>query len=312
MYKIALVGYGKVGRAIYHAAQKYREMSITAVADPRFGHGLNPPAGVDAIEGSGRTSFPWKRIRPDLVIEASGSAVDRKSAEEHLLAGAKRVLVTSSMPDPDVTLISGVNEEAFSRNRHKIISASSCTTVCAAPLVNLIDREFGINGGRFIIKHGYDPKNIASDVDLNRVDADAVIKLGRGDEFAYRTNFVRNTEGVLPQLSGKMSAESYYTPLDRALFFRTSLQLKASPNAKEINERVIEGSEGDLKGILKYVDRSVNLCQIIPGNPFSTIFFGEFTSAGDGQANLYFGGDYINGYAARVLGLVRYLALKNK
>jgi glyceraldehyde 3-phosphate dehydrogenase len=313
--RIALVGFGKVGQAIFKAAKKYRYdrqgLEIVAVVDSRFGQGLNPPKGAAVFSENRRTQLPWDYFALDLVIEASGAAVRRKSAREHLRAGAQRVLVTASMPDPDVTLIAGANEIIFNPAKHHIISASSCTTVCVAPLLGFLMREFRIESARINIRHGYNPGNIAADVDFARItDADARAKFSRGEEVAYQTNFARNTEAVLPFLSGKLTAESYYMPVNRVLFIQADLRLEGTVSAEEINARIAEASEKSLSGILKYVDSSDPACSIIPGNRFSSLFLPQFTQVEGSTVYLYVGGDYIWGYAVRVLDLITHLAMR--
>jgi glyceraldehyde 3-phosphate dehydrogenase len=315
MLRVALNGYGKVGQAVYRMLQRLSNVHVAVINDPRFGQAdmIEPPAGVRAFAVNKICQLSWRFDQINLVIDASGQATERAVAEEHLHAGAKRVIVTSSMAAPDVTLICGANEEQFNPYRHHIISASSCTAVCVAPVLNVINKSFGIFDGKIEVYHGYRD----SDLDLSRVPEEYRSQFPGLRELPYATNVAANVAAVVPELAGIITATGRYFPIDRVMTLHVELTLEKEINVFEFNYALTSAAR--LEGVMRsicLVSEGYPLDRKIPGSEEAAVFFSHLTTI-DGSyrsdrrsqsIRFMLAGDYITGYAARVADLVKVLS----
>lgn len=305
--RVAILGYGKIGQAIYRAiVQRGCGLQLVAVGDQRFGRGLNPPAKVGQIvTANSRTGLPWDELKVEVVVDATGAATTRMLAAEHLASGAQRVLVTASMPDPDATLIFGVNQQTYDRFKHFVISASSCTTLCFAPVYRYLAERLKVKNVEILVYHGYDPKDHAADVDLTRVEVADQRSFPLGGMVPYRTNMATNLIKVLPELKGKVTVEGYYNPPPNVLLLIATLQIKEKVPREDVMDWLHGAAQRELKGWLHYAEKSV--FTEVAGSSYPTTFFSELTRRDDASVALTFGGDYVKGYATGIVKLLNYL-----
>lgn len=191
--------------------------------------------------------LPWKELGIDIVIEATGKFNDKEKAALHLVAGAKKVLLTAPGKNEDITIVMGVNDEMLDITKHDIISNASCTTNCLAPVAKVLDEKFGIECGLMTTIHAYtnDQKNIDNPhKDLRRARAcgQSIIPTTTGAAKALSL--------VLPQLKGKLHGMSLRVPTPNVSLVDLVVDLKQDVTVDEINHAFIEASNGPLQGIL--------------------------------------------------------------
>jgi glyceraldehyde 3-phosphate dehydrogenase len=178
--RVAINGFGRIGRLVLRAAWTADDIRIVAVNDLTDAKTLAHLLKYDSVHGSfpaevvakgdeiavdGQTvraiamkdpaRLPWKELEVDVVVEATGVFRDRASASKHLEAGARKVIITAPGKDPDVTLVLGVNEQVYDPARHHVISNASCTTNCLAPVAKVLLDEFGLKRGFASTVHAY-------------------------------------------------------------------------------------------------------------------------------------------------------------
>ncbi|OGC36892.1 hypothetical protein A2311_04230 [candidate division WOR-1 bacterium RIFOXYB2_FULL_48_7] len=304
--RVAIYGYGKVGQAVFKALPG----QVVGVVDKRP---VEAP-GVRIAQLETRQALPWREWDVDLVIDATGSTLDRAQAAEHLTAGAQRVLVTASLPDPDATLIYGLNHQQFDPLRHLIISASSCTTACLAPVLALIDEKYGLRSLTINLQHGYNPLNHDGDLDLGRIaEGDRVYlamnAAGGWKLVPYGTNLAKNLVTVQPQLAGrKIRAVGHYIPQPGVLIIQCTANIGREVEKEPFNAQMADWATGALRGqLVTAIGQYTG--EIIPGETAPTIFWPHNTVAGHGRLFIVVGGDYISGYAGHVAGLANQIGL---
>jgi len=200
--KVAINGFGRIGRLVFRAGFKNKEVEFVAINDITDSktlahllkydsvHGIMQ-ADVKATENSivvdGKEvktfamkepeSLPWKALGVDVVLESTGKFTDRAGAEKHLKAGAKKVVISAPAKNPDVTFVFGVNQEVYDKKKHDVISMGSCTTNCLAPIVKILSREFGVEYGLMTTIHAFTNDQVVLDEphkDLRRARAAAL------------------------------------------------------------------------------------------------------------------------------------------
>src|SRR3972149_4340288 len=178
--RVAINGFGRIGRLVYRAAMTSREIQVVAVNDLadaatlahllKFAsvHGTLPHEvvvkesaffvdgqEVNVLAQRDVASLPWKELGVDIVVESTGVFRDRKTSSKHLQAGAKKVVITAPAPDPDITVVLGVNEKIYRPEAHHLVSNASCTTNCLAPVAKILLDRFGIRRGFALHVHSY-------------------------------------------------------------------------------------------------------------------------------------------------------------
>ena len=200
--KVAINGFGRIGRLVFRAGFKNKDVEFVAINDITDSktlahllkydsvHGIMQ-ADVKATENSivvdGKEvktfamkepeSLPWKALGIDVVLESTGKFTDRAGAEKHLTAGARKVVISAPAKNPDVTFVFGVNQEVYDKEKHDVISMGSCTTNCLAPIVKILSREFGVEYGLMTTIHAFTNDQVVLDEphkDLRRARAAAL------------------------------------------------------------------------------------------------------------------------------------------
>jgi glyceraldehyde 3-phosphate dehydrogenase len=244
--------------------------------------------------------LPWKNLNIDIVLESTGLFTNKLSAEKHLQAGAKKVLVSAPCSGDVKTIVLGVNDEQLLPT-DLIISNASCTTNCLAPMVKILDDNFGLEKGYMTTVHAFtaDQKLVdAPHKDLRRARAAAV------NIIPTTTGAAKAVTEVLPHLKGKINGNSMRVPVVTGSITDFTAVLTKPVSIKEINKIFKQNADTTLKGILQYSDEPLVSSDII-GNPHSCIFDSELTMALDPNF-VKIVGWYDNefGYSSRIADLL--------
>jgi glyceraldehyde 3-phosphate dehydrogenase len=215
--------------------------------------------------------LPWKELEVDLVIESTGRFADKELAMAHITAGAGKVLITAPATGGVRTIVHGVNDDAL--GDELIYSTASCTTGCIAPLMQILDREYGVESGYMVTVHAFTADQNLQDAphrDLRRARA-ATYSI-----IPTTTGAARAIGDVLPALRGKMDGYSYRVPVIDASVVDLSVNLQREATVKEINEKLKHYSAYSLKGILEYTEEQLVSSDIL-GNTHSSVVDGGLT-----------------------------------
>ena len=259
---------------------------------------------IAALSQRDPSQLPWKEMGVDLVLECTGIFRDRKKAGMHLDAGAKKVIISAPAKGGDVkTVVLGVNEDVLN-GEADILSNASCTTNCLAPMVKILDDNWGVEKGFMTTIHAYTADQNLQDAphsDLRRARAAAV-------------NIVPTTTGaasavglVLPHLEGKLDGNAIRVPVPTGSITDLAAVLKKPATAEEINAKFKEAANGALKGIVEYTDEPLVSSDIV-GNKHSCIFDSEQTKVDGTMVKIAAWYDNEAGYSARLADLALRLA----
>ena len=330
--KVGINGFGRIGRNIMRAALGNKDFDFVAVNDltntQTLAHLLkydsilgnldaDVKASGDSITVNGDSfkvlsvkspgELPWKDLGVEVVFESTGRFTDRDSASKHLEAGAKKVIVTAPAKKPDVTLVMGVNNEAYDPGRHHIISNASCTTNCLAPAVKVIHERFRVKKGWMTTVHSYTNDQQLLDLphkDLRRARAAALSII------PTTTGAATAVGEVLPELKGRLDGIAMRVPTANVSVVDLAVLVEKATSAEELNKAFDEAAAGPLKGILQV--STVPLVSIdFRGNPFSSIVDAPYTSVMDGDfVKILAWYDNEWGYSSRCVDLLKYLVQK--
>ncbi len=328
--KIAINGFGRIGRTIMRIAKLRRHYDVVAVNDLASVDQLAYAFKYDSTHGvyTGQVEtgdgemtidgdpfsvlsepdparLPWRELGVDYVIESSGVFRKLEDLNKHLDAGAKRVVLTVPSKDPlEATLVTGVNDHVVTRDT-QIISNASCTTNCAAPLAKILHEAFGIRRGLLTTVHAY--------TSGQRL-IDAPHKDFRRSRNAA-TNIVPTSTGaakaiglVLPELEGKLDGLAMRVPVPDGSVVDLVVELEQDVTVDSINRAVLQAANGALKGIVEYSEAELVSSDII-GNSHSSIFDSKLTQVMDRRmAKVVSWYDNEWGYSTRVEELIATLA----
>ena len=329
--RIAINGFGRVGRTVARLAKLRHEFDIVAVNDLSSPEALAYAFEYDSIHGHypGKVEWqgdvltidgdgfkvlsepdpgklPWASLGIDYVIESSGRFRKLAELEQHLSAGAKRVLLTVPCKDPlDATVVMGVNDHVVKADS-KIISNASCTTNCAAPLVKVLHDAFGVKRGLLNTIHAYTS-------DQRLIDAPHAKDLRRSRNAA--TNIVPTSTGaaraigqVIPDLAGKLDGVAMRVPVADGSVVDLTLELGRDVTTDEICDVMRTAANGPMQGVLAYSEAPIVSSDII-GNPHSSIFDAPLTQVVDGSlVKVVSWYDNEWGYCSRVADMIHRLA----
>ena len=293
--RIGINGFGRIGRNLLRAAfEESPPLEIVAVNDvadrETLAHLLKYdstygrfPAAVEAGEDSilvdgaeikvfseaDPGALPWGELDVELVIEATGRFRTRAEAAAHLDAGARRVIVSAPVKDPDVTVALGVNfDEAYDAERHTVISNASCTTNCLAPVAKVIHETVGIERGLMTTIHAYTADQRLQDMphkDLRRARAAAI------NLIPTSTGAAKAVGLVLPELEGRLNGIAVRAPVVTGSVVDLTCDLAGETTADEINAAIREAADGPMRGILAYTEEPIVSTDIVK-DPHSSIF----------------------------------------
>ncbi|MBM3749784.1 MAG: type I glyceraldehyde-3-phosphate dehydrogenase [Acidimicrobiia bacterium] len=330
--KVGINGFGRIGRNIMRAAMAYDDIDIVAVNDltdaPTLAHLLkydsllgNLKADITAsgdtitVDGDAfkvlaqkdPAQLPWTALGVDVVFEGTGRFTNRDDAAKHVTAGAKRVIVTAPARTPDVTVVMGVNHDAYDPSKHQIISNASCTTNCLAPVVKVLHESFGLRSGWMTTVHAYTNDQNLLDLphkDIRRARAAALSII------PTTTGAASAVAEVLPALKGRLDGIAMRVPTPNVSVVDLNAILEKDATAEELNAAFKAASDGPLKGILEYV--TAPLVSIdFRGNPHSAMLDVAYTKVMHGNfAKVMAWYDNEWGYSNRCVDLLRFMASK--
>jgi len=225
------------------------------------------------------SALPWGDIGADVVVESTGIFTDRDGASKHLAAGAKKVIISAPATDPDVTIVLGVNDDAYDPENHSIISNASCTTNCLAPVAKAIHDSIGIEHGVMTTIHAYTQDQNLQDAphkDLRRARAAAL------NLIPTSTGAAKAIGLVIPELQGKLNGIAVRAPVATGSVVDLVFQASRETTADEVNEAVRAAAGGSMEGYLQYTDDPIVSTDIV-GSPYSSVFDSLLTMVIDGR-----------------------------
>lgn len=325
MKKIAINGFGRIGRLTFRELLTKNNVEVVAINDLTDAHTLAHLLKYDSNQGrfDGEVSYegknslivngkkiklfserdpenlPWKELGIDVVAECSGVFRSAATAGKHLTAGAGRVIISSPATDDVKTVVIGVNEKTIT-DADKIISNASCTTNCLAPIAMIIDEEFGIKQGFINTIHAYTADQNLQDAphrDLRRARAAAqsIIPTTTGAATAVGL--------VLPNLNGKLDGIATRVPVSTGSMTDLVAVVSREVSAEEVNVAIKKAAEGKLKGIVEYTEDPIVSVDIV-GSTYSSIFDADITIASGNLVKVVAWYDNEYGYSARTAELV--------
>lgn len=318
--KIAINGFGRIGRLTFRSLLDNDEVQVVAINDLTdnatlahllkydTAHGtLNHEISSDdenifidgekvvALSERDPSKLPWKELGIDIVLECTGIFRSREKAGLHLQAGAKKVLISAPAQGDVKTIVLGVNEDEIDPNE-TIFSNASCTTNCLAPVIKLLDENFGIEIGSMSTIHAYTADQNLQDAphsDLRRARAAAqnIVPTSTGAAKAVRL--------VYPPIGNKIMAMSFRVPTLTGSLIDMTVKVKKSATVEAVNKVFKDAAEGALKGILKYETDPIVSSDII-GSPYSSILDSELTNCDGDIVRVVSWYDNEAGYSTRL------------
>ncbi|HLG22645.1 MAG TPA: type I glyceraldehyde-3-phosphate dehydrogenase [Candidatus Manganitrophaceae bacterium] len=328
--RMAINGFGRIGRNLFRAAFGNPNLEIAAINDLTDAktlahllkydsvHGFYPhevESKEDALWVDGKTVritkekdpalLPWKEMAIDIVVESTGRFTDRASAQKHLTAGARKVIISAPAKEPDITIVLGVNEGQYDPKRHHLLSNASCTTNCLAPVCKVLLQNFGIKRGLMTTVHSYTNDQQLLDLphkDLRRARAAALSMI------PTTTGAAKAISEVLPELAGKLDGMAFRVPTPNVSVIDLVAELESDVTERAIQEAMAEAARKDLAGILQYTEAPLVSIDL-NGNPHSSIVDGTLTKVIERRmAKVIAWYDNEWGYSCRVRDLALYIA----
>ncbi len=272
--RVAINGFGRIGRMVFRAALKEKEIDIVAINDLTDAKTLAHLLKYDSVHGTfnakveakndslvvnGKTiriyaekdpaALPWKKEKVDVVLESTGRFTARDKAELHLKAGAKKVIISAPATGEDITIVMGVNSHLYDPKKHNIISNASCTTNCLAPVAKVLNDSFGIEKGLVTTVHSYTNDQNILDLphkDLRRARAAAMSMI------PTTTGAAKAVSLVLPELKGKLDGMAIRVPTPNVSVVDLVATLSKKADTEKVNAALKKASKGALKGILGF------------------------------------------------------------
>ncbi|MGB2905752.1 MAG: type I glyceraldehyde-3-phosphate dehydrogenase [Candidatus Aminicenantaceae bacterium] len=329
--KIGINGFGRIGRNVFRACYKDPDIEIVAVNDitdddtlahllkydsvlgildsdvkAEDGHIVVDGKKIKVFSERDPGNLPWKDHDISIVIESTGLFNKRSDASKHIEnGGARKVIISAPAVEPDVTLVLGVNEEAYDPENHHIISNASCTTNCLAPPTKVLHEEFGIQKAFMTTIHAYTGDQRILDSphkDLRRARAAAV------SQIPTTTGAAKAVGLVMPELKGKIDGVAIRVPTPNVSVVDLVALVSKNTTAEEVNGALKAAAKGKLKGILDYTEVPLVSVDYL-ANPHSSIVDGLFTRVIEGNlVKIFSWYDNEWGYSCRLVDLVKYIS----
>ncbi|MGH7312114.1 MAG: type I glyceraldehyde-3-phosphate dehydrogenase [Candidatus Rokuibacteriota bacterium] len=327
--RVGVNGFGRIGRVFFRTALNDKDIEVVGVNDLADAKTLAHLLKHDSVHGAlaaevkakdgaifvdGReirvsavkdpASLPWKDLGVDVVIESTGVFRDTATASKHLQAGARKVIITAPAKDPDVTVVLGVNEQAYDAHRHRIISNASCTTNCLATTVKVVDDAFGLKRGFATTVHAYTNDQPVHDFphkDVRRARAAALSMIPTTTGAATAVGL------VLPKLKGKLDGIAIRVPTANVSVVDLVAELERPASAQAVNDAFREAAAGKLRGILDACEEELVSIDF-NGNAHSSIV--DLASTAMIEGNLlkvlaWYDNEW--GYSSRLRDLARFI-----
>jgi glyceraldehyde 3-phosphate dehydrogenase len=324
--RVGINGFGRIGRNFFRAQHTLgSDIEVVALNDLgdaktmahllRYDSNLGPFEGeVELVDGALRAAgeevkilserdpaaLPWGDLGVDVVVESTGFFTDREGAGKHLAAGAKKVLISAPATEPDVTLVLGVNDDAYDPDSHHIVSNASCTTNCVAPMAKVLHELGTITSGFMTTIHAYTNDQVILDFphkDLRRARAAAI------NLIPTSTGAAKAIGLVLPELQGKVDGISVRAPVSTGSLTDLVVSLERETSKEEVNAAFKEDAAGALKGLLEYCEDPI-VSSDIEQNSHSCIFDSELTMVRGTTVKTFGWYDNEWGYSCRLVDLI--------
>jgi glyceraldehyde 3-phosphate dehydrogenase len=328
--RVAINGFGRIGRMVMRAAVKEKGIEIVAINDLTDAATLAHLLKYDSVHGifpakvevrgdelviNGKAiriyaiknpeELPWKKEKVDVVLESTGLFTAREKAELHLKAGAKKVVISAPATGEDITVVMGVNSSLYDGKKHNIISNASCTTNCLAPVAKVLNDTFGIEKGLMTTIHSYTNDQRILDLphkDLRRARAAALSMIPTS------TGAAKAVSLVLPELKGKLDGMAIRVPTPNVSVVDLTATLAKKTDAEKINNALRKAAKGPLKGILGFYDEPLVSIDF-NGNPLSSCVDGLSTKVIEGNmVKVLSWYDNECGFSQRVVDLFKLIA----
>ncbi len=317
--KIAINGFGRIGMlAARKMLEKYPFLELVAVNDlaneaelkaifqndPVYG-AFNQEIKAKFLAEKDPLSLPWADSGVDIVLECSGFFTELEGAKKHLIAGAKKVLISAPSDFSEIpTYLLGVNEKEYDFQKDQIISMGSCTTNAVAPVAKILDRHFRIKAGFVNTVHSYTNSQNKQYPNWRTEPA------GKLNIIPSTTGATRTVEKCLPQLKGKLNGLSLRVPTETVSIVEFVFLAEKSTTAENINQVLSEAAESEeLKGILKFENKKL-ISNDLKGSSYSSIVDGCLTQVFDGLIKVLIWYDNEWGYACRLAEMAEYVGRK--
>jgi glyceraldehyde 3-phosphate dehydrogenase len=327
--RVGINGFGRIGRNFFRAQTALdADIDVVALNDLgdaktmahllRYDSNLGPFKGevkladgvlhaageeIKMLSERDPAALPWADLGVDVVLESTGFFTDREGAQKHLDAGAKKVLVSAPATDPDVTIVLGVNDDAYDPEQHHIVSNASCTTNCVAPLAKVLHELGEIQAGFMTTIHAYTNDQVILDFphkDLRRARAAAI------NLIPTSTGAAKAIGLVMPDLQGKVDGISVRAPVATGSLTDLVVQLSRETSVDEVNAAYKSASEGALQHVLQYsVDPIVSTD--VNENPYSCIFDSLLTMTRGEMVKVFGWYDNEWGYSCRLVDVIQKL-----
>jgi glyceraldehyde 3-phosphate dehydrogenase len=333
---ISINGFGRIGRCVLRALTKTPEfksgkLKVAAINDLTDSNTLAHLLRYDSVHGrfagdvavdgdslvvDGKkikvsserdpAKLPWKDHGVDIVLECSGAFKKREVVAGHLRAGAKKVIYSAPLGDADFTLVMGINNAAYDPDTHDVVSNASCTTNCLAPVVKVIDDNFGVENGTMTTIHSYTNDQRILDLphsDMRRARAAALSMI------PTTTGAAKAVGLVLPHLKGKIDGMAIRVPTPNVSVVDFVCQVKNSTTADVVNAAFQKASKGELEGILSYCDEPL-VSTDFNGSPESSIVDAQSTLAIGSMVKVLAWYDNEWGFSNRMIDLTFFMGSK--
>ena len=331
MARIAINGFGRIGRCVVRAAieRGEKDLEFVSINDLTDTKTLAHLLKYDSVHGTldaevkatekgivvngkeilitavrSPADLPHAQNKVDLVLESTGLFTDREKAEGHLKAGAPRVIISAPAKNPDITVAFGVNHQKFDASKHKIISNASCTTNCLTPVAKVLMESFGIKRGLMTTIHSYTNDQSLLDVphkDLRRARAAALSMI------PSTTGAAKAVAEVIPELKGKLDGTAVRIPTPNVSLVDLTVEMERAATVEQINAAFKAAAEGKLKGVLAYSDGPL-VSVDFNHNPHSSIFDATSTFVIEGTfAKVFSWYDNEWGFSNRMVDVAKFV-----
>jgi glyceraldehyde 3-phosphate dehydrogenase len=324
--RVGINGFGRIGRNFFRA-QLERKADIEIVAANDLGdektmaHLLKYDSTLGPLDGDVEVkdgvisaggeeikllserdpgAIGWGDLGVDVVLESTGFFTKREGAQKHLDAGAKKVVISAPATDPDITVVLGVNDDAYDKDSHHIVSNASCTTNCVAPMAKVLHDAFTIEQGFMTTIHAYTADQRLQDMphdDLRRARAAAI------NLIPTSTGAARAIGLVLPELQGKVDGMSMRAPVPTGSVTDLVVRVGRETNTDEVNQVFRTAADGPLAAYLQYTEDQL-VSSDIQHSPYSCIFDSQLTMANGSMVKIFGWYDNEWGYSCRLVDLI--------
>jgi glyceraldehyde 3-phosphate dehydrogenase (phosphorylating) len=330
--KVGINGFGRIGRNFLRAhlarGGKFDIVAVNDLAAPEIlAHLLHYDSSHGRLEGvqakgdeisvdgtsfkvlgeRDPTQLPWGDLGVDVVVESTGLFTAREGAQQHLQAGAKKVLISAPATDPDITVVLGVNDEKYDKDTQNIVSMASCTTGSVAPLAKLLLDNFGIETGFMTTIHAYTTEQQLQDqVSMTRKGKPDLRRMRSAplNIVPASTGAARALGEVIPELKGKLDGMAMRVPVPDGSVTDLVVDLERPASAEEINAMFRESADTDRwREVLEYTEDPIVSSDIV-GNSHSSIVDGLSTMANGRQVKVIGWYDNEWGYSCRLVDLI--------